>query len=244
LRKDPKERWESMRALGEALSDWLSARGVGEDISGVPLRALWLGAPPAHAPSRSGRPYAEDRMIRASVPMRAFSEAPVVSNAALFAEVSGGSAPPASRSRYFVMTGLAMLTAALAWKIAFSPVSSPIAAGMGDSAPPAALVTAVAVPLPPPAPTMAPPPPVTVPAAVTTTRPAAPAAPKATASKYVRPTARSPQPPASAAAVPTPAPAPTALLNDSKHTWPTPAATGVEGSVASPPSAPEAVDGR
>ncbi len=124
LRKDPKERWESMRALGEALSDWLVERGVAEDISGVPLRALWLGAPEGRVAGRSERPFAGEGMIRASIPMRARSEAPVVTSAALFAEVDG-TAPAASRSRYFIMTGLALLTGALAWKIAFSPVNAP-----------------------------------------------------------------------------------------------------------------------
>ncbi|MEO5726126.1 MAG: protein kinase, partial [Byssovorax sp.] len=237
LRKDPKERWSSMRELGEALSDWLTARGVGEDVSGVPLRALWLGAPPVHATSRTGRPLAGEGMVRRSVPMRALSEAPVVSNAAIFSEIGGGAAPAASRSRYFVMAGLALLTAALSWKIAFSPVTAPALAGMGDSSPPAALVTAWGVPLPPPMPAVAPTPPVAVSAATPTPSAAAPAAPKATAGKYGRLPVRTPLAPTSATtspyATPTPAPAPTptALLNEPKQMGSSPA-----GAVSPPPA--------
>ena len=244
LRKDPKERWESMRALGEALTDWLVERGVAEDTSGVPLRALWLGAPEGHVAGRSERPFAGEGMIRASVPMRARSEAPVVTSAALFAEV-GGTAPAASRSRYFVMTGLALLTGALAWKIAFSPVNAPAHAATTDTAPPAALVTAMTIPMqPPPAPTVAPAPPVNVPAAVTIARPAAPKA----AVRYGRAPARAPIAPAPAmplpSAAPTPAPAPvaTALLNEPKHTWSATAGAAVEGSSAAPLPAPIETD--
>jgi eukaryotic-like serine/threonine-protein kinase len=249
LRKDPKERWESMRALGEALSDWLVERGVAEDVSGVPLRALWLGAPPAHVAGRSERPFAGEGMMRPSVPMRARSEAPVVTSAALFAEIGGRATPPASRSRYLVMTGLALLTGALAWKIAFSPVNGPAMAAAGDTAPPAALVTANIVPMqPPPAPTVAPTPPVTLPAAVMTTRPAAPRAAAPAPVKYGRAAVRAPAPAPAApvtavplpSAAPTPAPAPvaTALLNEPKHTWSAPTGAAVEGSSPSPLPAP------
>ena len=254
LRKDAKERWPSMRALGEALSNWLTERGVEEDISGVPLRALWLDAPPVNATGRTGRPLAGEGVIRRSIPMRALSEAPVVSNAVLFSEIGGGASPAGSRSRYFVMAGLAMLTAALSWKIAFSPVTAQ--AGAGDSSPPAALVTARGVPLPPPMPTVAPTPQVAVSAAKPTPSAAAPAAPKPTVDKYGRPPVRTPLPPTSATpspyATPTPAPAPTptALLNEPKHTGSSPAGA------ASPPPTPvstlgtpgtsvhEGVDGR
>ncbi len=44
LRKDPQERWPTMRALGEALAGWLSARGVREDACGLSLHAQWLPA--------------------------------------------------------------------------------------------------------------------------------------------------------------------------------------------------------
>jgi serine/threonine-protein kinase len=44
LRKRPEERWESMRALGEALALWGYERGVREDISAASLRTSWLEA--------------------------------------------------------------------------------------------------------------------------------------------------------------------------------------------------------
>ena len=90
LKKDPAERWGSMRAVGEALTDWLAARGVTEDISGVPLRSLWLGAPPPRTPGLAPRQIA-GAGGRIDSPFRARSEEPVVANSALFSEVSGNS---------------------------------------------------------------------------------------------------------------------------------------------------------
>jgi eukaryotic-like serine/threonine-protein kinase len=54
LRKDPAERWPSMRAFGEALAAWLWSRGVREDACGVSLRAQWLSA--AHFASDRAAP--------------------------------------------------------------------------------------------------------------------------------------------------------------------------------------------
>ncbi len=42
LRKDPAERWSSMRELGDALARWLASRGVLEDACGASLRVEWL----------------------------------------------------------------------------------------------------------------------------------------------------------------------------------------------------------
>ncbi|HEU4412160.1 MAG TPA: protein kinase [Polyangiaceae bacterium] len=42
LRKDPCERWPSMRALGEAIARWLLGQGVSEDACGASLHAMWL----------------------------------------------------------------------------------------------------------------------------------------------------------------------------------------------------------
>lgn len=42
LRKDPLERWGSMRELGRALASWLYERGAREDLCGASLRATWL----------------------------------------------------------------------------------------------------------------------------------------------------------------------------------------------------------
>ena len=42
LRKDPMQRWDSMRTFGAKLAEWLYKRGVREDTSGASLRATWL----------------------------------------------------------------------------------------------------------------------------------------------------------------------------------------------------------
>lgn len=58
LRKDPAERWGSMRELGGALAAWLVARGVSEDVSGASLRAQWLEERASQIPSPSPRQVA------------------------------------------------------------------------------------------------------------------------------------------------------------------------------------------
>jgi serine/threonine-protein kinase len=76
LRKEPLERWGSMRELGVALALWLYERGVREDICGSSLRATWL------------EPGAED-----SVPISP-TDPPV--DLAHLEEASGSFAPPSS----------------------------------------------------------------------------------------------------------------------------------------------------
>jgi serine/threonine-protein kinase len=44
LTKDPEDRWQSMRELGEALALWLYEHGVREDVCGASLRSTWLEA--------------------------------------------------------------------------------------------------------------------------------------------------------------------------------------------------------
>jgi serine/threonine-protein kinase len=44
LRKDPAERIATMSELGSRLAEWLSERGVHEDITGASLRTQWLSA--------------------------------------------------------------------------------------------------------------------------------------------------------------------------------------------------------
>lgn len=41
LEKNRLERWRTSKALGRALADWLSARGVSDDITGLSLGAAW-----------------------------------------------------------------------------------------------------------------------------------------------------------------------------------------------------------
>ena len=42
MTKEPAARWSSARDLGRALAEWLSARGVFEDVCGASLNAKWL----------------------------------------------------------------------------------------------------------------------------------------------------------------------------------------------------------
>ncbi|XXX72744.1 serine/threonine-protein kinase [Sorangium sp. So ce134] len=56
LRKDPAERWGSMRELGVALAAWLLSRGVAEDVCGASLRAQWLDERTSQIPAPSPRP--------------------------------------------------------------------------------------------------------------------------------------------------------------------------------------------
>ena len=44
LRKDPAERWETIRVMGEALALWLYERGVREDVCAASLKTSWLEA--------------------------------------------------------------------------------------------------------------------------------------------------------------------------------------------------------
>ncbi|WP_437313372.1 protein kinase domain-containing protein [Sorangium sp. So ce385] len=56
LRKDPADRWGSMRELGVALATWLLSRGVSEDVCGASLRAQWLDERTSQVPAPSPRP--------------------------------------------------------------------------------------------------------------------------------------------------------------------------------------------
>jgi eukaryotic-like serine/threonine-protein kinase len=42
LRKNPEDRWQSLRELGEALALWLYEHGIREDVCGASLRTTWL----------------------------------------------------------------------------------------------------------------------------------------------------------------------------------------------------------
>ncbi len=44
LRKDPADRWETIRVMGEALALWLYERGVREDVCAASLKTSWLEA--------------------------------------------------------------------------------------------------------------------------------------------------------------------------------------------------------
>jgi eukaryotic-like serine/threonine-protein kinase len=235
LQKDPKERWDSMRAVGEALADWLASRGVAEDVSGVPLRALWIGAPPLGAPIRKVRPAAGESPPPQS-PRRARSEEPVVASSALFSEVTGGSQTPAPKARYLVLAGMALLAGALVWKVGLSSAKpSAMAATVGATAPAAMMTVAPtsAPEAPPPGPVASHSPPVIVPVALPVAP--APATPKPTA-RWGRVPVRAPLPPPSATAAPVVAvaAAPSPISDEPKHTWTAPSGADAGTSLYAP----------
>jgi eukaryotic-like serine/threonine-protein kinase len=55
LRRNPEERWSTMRELGQALARWLLSRGVQEDVSGRSIAVEWLADAPPLAPVTSHR---------------------------------------------------------------------------------------------------------------------------------------------------------------------------------------------
>jgi serine/threonine-protein kinase len=55
LRKDREQRWQSMRALGSALAEWLLGQDVQDDVCGGSLKSTWLITP-------------EEERARSSVP--------------------------------------------------------------------------------------------------------------------------------------------------------------------------------
>jgi serine/threonine-protein kinase len=56
LRKQPEERWGSMRAFGEALALWLVDQGISEDICAASLRSSWLDSSAAPEPEEGEAP--------------------------------------------------------------------------------------------------------------------------------------------------------------------------------------------
>jgi serine/threonine protein kinase len=91
LRKNPEERWQSMRELGEALALWLYEHGVREDVCGASLRTTWIEA------GLSGVPVElppED--IPAATPRPAIPETPLPSAPALPFPLKLSEGPPPS----------------------------------------------------------------------------------------------------------------------------------------------------
>jgi len=230
LQKDPRDRWETMKALGEALSAWVGERGIHEDVSGVPLRTLWLGASPEHSNARQSQLHPAGE-IPTPVARRARTEDLSVESSIHFAS-SAGYGEKSPRSRNLVMGGLALLAGVLAWKIALSPVGPATAASSGDTASAAAMITTasvappIAVPVPTPVvvptPTAAPSASAIAPAVIRT---AAVVAPKAAVAKPYRAPVRAPS------TAPIPAPSP---LGDE----PSRLNSGPAGSVANARSSP------
>jgi serine/threonine protein kinase len=75
LRKEAKQRWKSVRKLGQALALWLSERGVQEDLCGASLRAAWLELESGTCmPTRLAQPSQEEftplsrRLVDAPIP--------------------------------------------------------------------------------------------------------------------------------------------------------------------------------
>lgn len=70
LRKNTRERWDTMRVLGEALALWLYERGVREDVLGSSLKANWLqsGLGGVKIETSSMSPPANDSVIPQALP--------------------------------------------------------------------------------------------------------------------------------------------------------------------------------
>jgi len=70
LAKDPDDRWDGIRELGEALAFWLHRRGVTEDVCAASLTTTWLeaGHSGVSIRLRSGVPPARARLGPASLP--------------------------------------------------------------------------------------------------------------------------------------------------------------------------------
>lgn len=64
LRKEPKERWESMWAMGQELALWLVQQGVDSDASSRSLRDAWLGAVPGGLARHGERQTAVPAVVR------------------------------------------------------------------------------------------------------------------------------------------------------------------------------------
>ncbi|WP_437911570.1 serine/threonine-protein kinase [Sorangium sp. So ce302] len=127
LRKDPADRWGSMRELGSALATWLVSRGVSEDVCGASLRAQWLDERASQIPSPSPRLNAvssaptlhsrrADDSLELQLPVTAAQRAPGAAAAA------GHSAPEAAERKGIEESG------ERAWSEATAMVNLPGAA--------------------------------------------------------------------------------------------------------------------
>ncbi len=178
MKKNPDERWESMRAVGEALALWLYERGVREDACATSLRTSWLEADfaeikmdlnptlPPLAESPTERPAARSR----AEPLAAAAPLPVATPA------------PHKRWLWVAVAGAAAL-AAVAALLAFGRTPpEPSSVEVVQSEPPAVSVSAeVAAPvsMSPPAPPASEEPPARRPRpTLAPTQPAAPAPPR------------------------------------------------------------------
>jgi len=69
LRKEPNERWPTLRDLGQELARWLLSRGVQDDVCGSSLASEWLrlGASPEPSPGKGAddvEPSSGERFLR------------------------------------------------------------------------------------------------------------------------------------------------------------------------------------
>jgi eukaryotic-like serine/threonine-protein kinase len=69
LRREPEERWATMRELGQALARWLLARGVYEDISGSSISAEWFAEATIHPTAGRSVPTDTDQQVTLPFPL-------------------------------------------------------------------------------------------------------------------------------------------------------------------------------
>ena len=155
LRKDPAQRWQSVRELGTALARWLLAAGVSQDAAGAALETAWkpdrskadgrdlLAAPPAPT-EPSERTSAEIGAAASPVPalagaLPAAGPPRAGTEDAVLLDEPAERPPRSSARRWLVGVGAVALLAACgiaAWKLGLDPST----ATPDATAPPSAIV--------------------------------------------------------------------------------------------------------
>lgn len=62
LRKDRTERWQSARAMGEAMAQWLAERDIHEDVAGTALKSAWLDGGGTRTSSLPSEPASSENL--------------------------------------------------------------------------------------------------------------------------------------------------------------------------------------
>ena len=188
LEKNLDRRWASMRALGQALADWLLKQGTTEDIAGASLQATWITrATPSSAPP----PMSGIRSTPATQGLPAFTPTPATQSAAR--------APAAAPRRSIllvaaIVVGIVVLGVGLALLLGSKPEpapETPVAQPEESPPPPPVTQTAEA----PKVEAKLPPPPAESAAPAPSASAAAPTPPPPAAARNPSPTPRPAPPP-------------------------------------------------
>jgi serine/threonine-protein kinase len=118
LQKSPLDRWPNMRALGRELAEWLSARGVNSDVTGVVLDSIWFNPELVTQPEN---PPVRRETLGSEAPPAWTKRSEVVASHVERRIAAVGPSPharPWSQQRGVVVGLLALVGAALAWTAA------------------------------------------------------------------------------------------------------------------------------